>query len=274
MNGGDDEPEQSVRDRELSRMKVHLRLVPIRGTLYRVVTLRPGTDATFSTNYYHDTWHILSDRHGSRLLARLFFGLAFQKHPNTLLLLAGKHLHPSPFDASPSRPVVVAAKGVCPIVRKDLEVLKARLNALPPSTTIRWDTRNFTRYDPPPNWNRPSWPRPPRDEMFESGGFVCYHAPADELKAEAITIGRMIPCARYGGMDYHFLAYGTHPDGEVQVFEDYRERLSASVVARRCVLERLDRQLPPDELEDRISMERRFFRQNRHRTTGGRQDSD
>lgn len=269
MNGDDDEPELSARDRELSRMKVHLRRMPIRGTLYRVVTLRPDIDAAYSTNYYHNTWHILSDRHGSRLLARLLFGLAFQKHPNTLLLLAGRHLRRSPFDASPSRPVVVAVKGVCPLVRKDLEVLKSRLTRLPPPATIRWDTRSFTRYETPPNWKRVGrWDRPD-DDMFESGGFVCYHAPADELKAEAAVIGRMAPRARDGGMDYHFLAYGTHPDGEVQVFDDYRERLSASAVARQRVLDRLDRRVPPGELEDLVSAERHHFRRNRHRTTGG-----
>lgn len=43
-----------------------------------MVTLRPGTNALFSTNFYHGTWHILSDWHGARLLGRLLWGRAYQ----------------------------------------------------------------------------------------------------------------------------------------------------------------------------------------------------
>jgi hypothetical protein len=34
----------------MSRLKMHLRLVTIRGETYRVVTLRPSTRIAFSTN--------------------------------------------------------------------------------------------------------------------------------------------------------------------------------------------------------------------------------
>jgi hypothetical protein len=54
-----------------SRMKMHLRLLTINGHTYRIVTLRPGTEIVFSTNFFHGTWHIVTSQRGARLLARL-----------------------------------------------------------------------------------------------------------------------------------------------------------------------------------------------------------
>ena len=41
------------------------------GRRYTVVVPRLGMDCRFSTNYFHCTWHVLSDWHGARLLGRL-----------------------------------------------------------------------------------------------------------------------------------------------------------------------------------------------------------
>jgi hypothetical protein len=49
-------------------MKLHRRELRLDGRWYTVVTMRPGTDARFSTNRHHGTWHVLSDWHGARLL--------------------------------------------------------------------------------------------------------------------------------------------------------------------------------------------------------------
>jgi hypothetical protein len=67
-------------------------------------------------------------------------------------------------------------------------------------------------------------------------------------------------------MDYHFLAYGRWPaDGEVQIFDNYRDRLFASVQARREVIERGN--YPDDEeaLEEVISQRRRQILKRRTR---------
>jgi hypothetical protein len=56
------------------RLKLHRRRLRLDGREHTVITLRPGTDARFSTNRHHETWHVLSDRGGARLLGRLLWG--------------------------------------------------------------------------------------------------------------------------------------------------------------------------------------------------------
>ncbi len=43
-----------------SRLKLHLRLITAGGYTYHVVALRPGTRIAFSTNFFHETWHIVT----------------------------------------------------------------------------------------------------------------------------------------------------------------------------------------------------------------------
>ena len=80
-------------------LKLHLRVVRIRDRSYRLLTLRPGARAAFSTNHFHGTWHILSDPHGARVLARLLWFLAYQRAPDTLVAIYGETLRPTPFEA-------------------------------------------------------------------------------------------------------------------------------------------------------------------------------
>lgn len=124
-----------------SRIKVHLRLLRIRGATYRVVTLRPGTRVAFSTNFFHQTWHIVTDERGARLLARLFWGLAFQRQPGTLVLVHGDYLVPTPFEAERSDPFLIIPTGLTGNDAAGLRRLKSRLAHLgPPTTTIRFRT--------------------------------------------------------------------------------------------------------------------------------------
>jgi hypothetical protein len=53
----------------------------------------------------------------------------------------------------------------------------------------------------------------------------------------------------YWGMDYREVDY---PNGEVQIFRDYRRRVSAARVARREVLADLSVALPPNSLNPLI----------------------
>ena len=80
-------PRPDASTRIVDRLKLHRRQLRLDGRQYTVVTLRPGTDARFSTNHFHDTWHVLSDWHGARLLGRLLWGLAYQRVPGTLVLV-------------------------------------------------------------------------------------------------------------------------------------------------------------------------------------------
>lgn len=133
--------ETTSRPRAESRLKLHLRLLTISGATYRAVTLRPSTEVAFSTNFFHQAWHIVTGQQGSRLLARLFWGLAFQRQPGTLVLVHGKHLLPTPFDAERSNPFLIVPTGLTDTDPDRHRCLKRRLLHLgPPSTTVRWQT--------------------------------------------------------------------------------------------------------------------------------------
>lgn len=250
-------------------LKLHVRELSIGRRTYRLLTLRPGTDAAFSTNLFHDTWHLLSDLEGAHLLARLFWGLSYQWQPGTVLAIHGEHLHPTPFDADPSHPILLMPAGINRFDRDELRRIKDLLPRLPPpSRTVRWRTHGLDRaLEDPQRFRKENdleywwgsryaaseWTRERTDLC---GGFVCYTAPPRVLREQAVSLHRM----RYwewlsGASDYHYLAErkrGPHADGEVQIFRDYRRRLSVARVARREVLAESDRPLPPEPLREAV----------------------
>jgi hypothetical protein len=69
-------------------------------------------------------------------------------------------------------------------------------------------------------------------------------------------------------MDYIFLVDGPRrasgfPDGEVQIFADYRLRVAAAVQARREVLAEPNRPFDPETLEEVISRKRDEIKRRR-----------
>ena len=233
-------------------LKVHLRVLDVLGTTLRVVMLRPQTRTRFSTNYFHDTWHILVDRDGAALFGRLLWGLAFQRQPGTLLLIDAPHLVPTPFDGDPPDPILVIPDGLTRFDPDLLRALRLRLRRDPgPPTTIRWHTfgmeagaaardgelarTSFARR------RREERARGRREQMSRTAGFVCYTAPPPVLRDHGLSIHEMHQTAsgRYGG--YHPLAEqdlaSCYPyDGELQVIPGFADRVSAARVARRAVL--------------------------------------
>lgn len=232
-------------------MKLHLDVRRFGGRELCVVTLRAGTEAAFSVNYFHDTWHILSDERGARLLSHLLWGLSFQRVAGTLICLHGPHLHPTPFDADPSPPILLIPAHLTPLDEDAFRTLKRSLscgNAAPErAATVRWRTFGLSAareraergedVESGLRWNDPIWKR---DRMVPCGGFICYTAPAEILRFQAVGLLRMAPRGPEE-MDYHYLAEshaGPHAEGEVQIFADYRRMCSEASVARREVLER------------------------------------
>ena len=211
-------------------MKVHLRLVRVGARVLRVVSLRPSCAARFSTNLFHHTWHILSDRAGAFVLARLFWGLAFQRARRTIVVIAAEHLVTTPFDADAPDPIVVVNTDLGRVDAQDLRAVRKRLRE-PSDKTVRFHTFGLPHAD--------SWEREPndgRERVERVGGFVCYAASAAALRSSARTVHGMRSSASMG---YHYLAPSgrcAHADGEVQVFSDFRDRVSAARVARRVVL--------------------------------------
>jgi hypothetical protein len=235
---------------ESARMKLHLRPVRLGGTTYRLLTLRPGTRAAFSTNSFHGTWHILTDICGARLLARLLWGLAYQRQPGTVIAIHGEHLQPTPFDADPSQPVLLANALLTPLDGDAGRGLKARLRTLgAPGQTVRWQTpgldavlaeaRWYQRAEFQALWRPAGRQRWAQERFRHLGGCLCYSAPPAVLRYQARWIHGMDPgpCPS----TYHYLAAGRdghHGDGEVQIFRRYRADLAVADLARREVLAR------------------------------------
>jgi hypothetical protein len=239
-----DSPDRGDERANAKGLKLHLRVVTVGRYTYRIVTLRSATSARFSTNFFHDTWHVLTDREGAFILARLLWGLAFQREPGTAVLLDGVHLVPTPFEADPGGPVLLVPAGLTRVDAVLLRLLKARLRHPTPQKTVRWQTFGLPQALPENFDSRVSRYREARsqrsqEQMQRLGGFVCYSAPRDILRSQALAIYRMRECK---SMDYHYLAEdGGHgwwrTDGEVQVFRDFRDMVSAATVARRAVLD-------------------------------------
>jgi hypothetical protein len=218
-------------------LKLHLRVLEVHGRTLRVVTLRPQIPVRFSTNYFHDTWHILAGSDGAALFGRLLWGLAFQRHPGTMILIDDSHLVPTPFEGDPPDPILVIPDGLTHVDDDMLRALKLRLRRAPgPPTTIRWHTFGMqTAFDQELERRR-HWrdPKPPiwrRERMSRRAGFVCYTAPPEVLRHNALGIYRM-----HGGDGYYPMAVhdGTwHYDGELQVIPSFASKVSAARVARR-----------------------------------------
>lgn len=235
------------------RVKVHLRLVKAGRTVFRVVTLRPGALFAFSTNYFHETWHILSDVRGAGMLARLMWGLSFQQKPNTVVLIDVPHIQPTPFGAEPSSAILLMLDETPPCNPKSLNALKRRLTDRGSMRTIRWHTFSMdlalrelqeaatdrTGEDSSSDWLNDRHTVEQlfsRERMFRRAGFVCYVAPRRIVRWSALHVARLGE-RMSDGMDYLFLARENGwPCGEVQIFADYAERCSAAAAARARTL--------------------------------------
>ena len=222
----------------------HVRRAGLRRVL-RVVTLRPQTATRFSTNYFHDTWHILGGTDGAVLLGRLLWGLAFQRHPGTLVLIDESHLVPTPFEADPPDPILLIPSGLTRIDDDRLRALRLRLRRAPGApTTIRWHTFGMAaaldRERARPYWDPLSHLRP-RERMARRAGHVCYTAPAAILRETGVGIYQMHASPDPWG-SYYPLADNRRDgsswsyDGEFQQLPSFARDVSAARVARREIL--------------------------------------
>ena len=270
------------------RMKMHLRVLRLGGSTLRVITLRPDTKVAYATNYFHETWHILSDPQGARLLARLMWGLSYQRQPNTVVLIYGSHIVPTPFGSERSDPILLMRAEDNQPKEKTLQKLRQRLIHLGPShQTVRWLTfgldkkveedklctpGDFSRDYANDFWLWTCDAQRLRDAetMGRKSGFVCYRAPAKMMQLAASQIVTMQPTGQYS--DYHYLAESDSrwPDGEVQIFSDFRQRCSAAKEARRDVLEQQPCFANPADLYTAVASRRDRILSLRRRQTAKR----
>lgn len=225
-------------------MKVHLTRIDVGGRTLRVVTLRPGTTARFSTNWFHETWHVLTSPAGAHVLGRLLWGLSFQRQPGTLVLLDRPHLVTTPFDGDAADRVVFAPTELTHVDAPTLRALKERLRRPPPTTTARWHTFGLSAAledHARRRWSALRWREhldlAKRDHVRHLAGFIVHTAPLLVMRAHATSVFAMQDTF---DTSYHFMAdthsRGCRAEGEVQVFRDFDTKVSAARVARREVL--------------------------------------
>jgi len=225
------------------RLKLHRHAVRLGGERYTVITLRPGTRAGFSGNYYHETWHVLSDLHGAWLLGRLLWGLAYQRVPRTLILI--DRPLPSPFSAAASDPVALVPALLTPLSARAARELRTRLPLGAPQGTVRWHTPGLI---PAVTADRAWRPHDRGYRIGRRGGLLVFAATPPVLRDWAVEVYRLGEHL-WQGMDYAELGLA---DGEVQVFTDYQRRVSAARVARREILASLPGPLPEADLDPLI----------------------
>ncbi len=239
---------------------MHLRVVSAHRKELRVITLRAETKVSFSTNHFHDTWHILTDEEGARMLARLLWALSFQRVPGTCVLITGAHLAPTPFEADPPLPILLVQNGLAHADRELFGALKRRLRGAP-DTTIRLHTFGMPEQlrereragRPSDRFHAERHRLSTRESMKRMGGFLVYSAPPEILREQALTIHGM----RAGAYPvYHYLAEGPRfshpPPGEVQVFSRMGDMVSAAKVARRELLGALLSRSPRMIMDDGV----------------------
>ena len=228
------------------RLKLHRRELRLAGRAHTVIGPRPGTTVRFSTNRCHDTWHVLGDDASAALLGRLLWGLAYTRRPGTLVLLDRPFLDPNPFDAEPADPVVLVPSERTGFGLAQARALRERLPLRSrPDGTVRWQTPGLDlaladRW----GWLDADWRARPQDQeaggrVERVGGLLVLRAPAPVLRLWAVMIAGLSTANRWRTDDAQFASTGADgwwPDGEVQVFADYRRRVAIAKVARREVL--------------------------------------
>ena len=199
------------------RMKLHRHIVPCGGRSYTVITLRPGTTARFSGNYYHDTWHILSDLHGARVLSRLLWGLAYQRVPGTLVLIDRPQLDTEPFSGVSADPIALVPSELTSLPERAAREIRTRLPLTRPAGTVRWQTSGLDAAvaelaeRPTPDFDAPwkDWlnrNRPSDSHIARVGGLVVFAGLPYMLKRWAVSVAKLGKYPAKNGMDTPTLA--------------------------------------------------------------------
>ena len=232
-------------------LKLHLRLCELPGYTYRVLSLRPSCGARFSNNLVDERWHLLTDLGGAAILARLWWGLSYQRHAGTILALHGEHIVETPFEADPALPCLFTVANSPASASFD----ETRLDGLrrwlrkpgPPVTSVKLqifgmaaaiERRNDSseRFALDDDEWEPQWRR---ERMSKRAGFLCYTAPPQILRAQALSVHGLAHWMHLGSNSHHlaegprYLRERLHPpEGRIQIFSDFTERVAAARIAR------------------------------------------
>lgn len=118
-------------------VELHRREMLLDRKLYTVLSPRPTSPFRFATNLYHDTWHVLSDARGAHLLGRMFWSMAYQRKPNTIMVIDYPLLVTNPFDADQSSPILMSNTNLGGLSKTAIAQLKRNLPFTSPSSVSR-----------------------------------------------------------------------------------------------------------------------------------------
>ncbi|MEV4154359.1 TfoX/Sxy family DNA transformation protein [Nocardia salmonicida] len=248
-------------------LKLHRHAVRSVDGVRTVIALRPGTHARFSTNRFHETWHVLSDDHGARLLSRLLWGLSYQARPGTVLVIDREFLTPTPFDADPADPIVLVPEWCTRLDEDRAAQLKAQLPLRNSAGTVRWQTFGLDRTLEPRAFD--AWcaeRRYRRDASHISrrrGLLVLTARTPEDCRQWALDAARL-DTTRFG-TDHVYLDEWDHGhDGEIQIFRRFRPMVGIAEQARAQVLSRADAPSAPSSLREAVWDEAESVRGDAH----------
>jgi hypothetical protein len=225
-----------------TRLKLHRRNLSLDGFNYVVLSPRPSTTCRFATNFYHATWHVLTDVEGAQFLGRLCWGLAYQRRERTIVVIGSPWLVPNPFDADPSSPIVIVNNELGSLSRRAIADLRSRLpfDGRPAGTvTLQTpgldaalgDEAGYVARERGADWR---W-NPHQQRRWIDGvrGLIVLAAPSPVLREwgfEASRLGRRW----YRGSDAIELDHPTD-EGEIQVLKDFSGELARAQAARESL---------------------------------------
>ncbi|MDI2126712.1 hypothetical protein [Yinghuangia seranimata] len=234
---------QGISGHDDGAVRLHRRTVRLDGRDYTVLGLRPGTTERFAVNRFHETWHVVTHTAGARLLGRLLWGMAYQRRPNTIVVVDRPFLDANPFDAEPSLPIVIAPGDTAPFGDRAARELRRmlpltgrpseggvtlRAHGLPstPEAAHAWFDGRHREWH---GWKQRRF----RPTIEVRSGLLVLPGTARKLQEWAVEIGRLT-ATHQRPMDYEFV--NEDYSLEVQVFAAYRDMVTAARLAREQVV--------------------------------------
>jgi hypothetical protein len=245
------------------RIRLHRRAWRHDGRDYQLLSLRAGDPTRFSVEVGEWGALIRSDLAGARLLGRLLWGLAYQRRPDTLLVLDPEHLVPDPFDGSPS-PVVVFGLASSTVLnaRVARRLRQPALWRSRPDGTVGWNTASLpeayaelnARFEarraglPVPHVYTPDHPH---SIVLDAGSVFAVLAVPEVFRTWAVLVSNA------GSYWYHGEActepsYGA-PGIDVHAVRHFQRLVSAAARARAEVVAAPDCPTDPADINRRVA---------------------
>ncbi|MFE3456402.1 hypothetical protein ACFXKD_02580 [Nocardiopsis aegyptia] len=244
------------------RLRLHRRTIGHHGRHFTVVSPRPTDPWRFGVRVDECTM-ITSDVAGTRVLARLLWGLSYQRRPDTVLLIDSPHLVPNPWDGLPSPPVAFVPVPLSTVDASAVRrIRRHRPSRRPSEGGLTWNTHGYPaalaadtarrrdmwegRWEVEHAWTEPV--NGPRVRTF--GDFVTISGDRRALRRWALDVGGL-------GRFWHADQSCAEPDSDfafdVHAIRHFHRQVSIATRARSEVMGAADAPADPRLLSERIA---------------------